>query len=61
MRGAGVPSPLMEPRKVRRFDWVPADLGFQVRLLFGRSFRHRVNRYKDAALGFGAELDPAGD
>ena len=25
-RGAGIPSPLMEPVWVRRFDWMPADL-----------------------------------
>src|ERR1700745_4336926 len=59
-RGAGNPSPLLEPVWSAGSTGSPADLD-RVYRLFGRSLRHRVNRYEDAAFGFGAELDAAGD
>src|SRR5215468_3871776 len=61
-RGAGDPSPpLMEPSWVRRFDQVAGRPRIMSAALFGRCLRHRLNRYEYAALGFGAELDVAGD
>src|SRR5262249_48285587 len=57
-RGAGIPSPLLVPRVGPPVRWVPADL-VKSTVLFGRSLRHRQNRYENPALGFGTELDPA--
>src|SRR5262249_28483519 len=51
-RHSGLPS--MEPVWFRRFDWMPADP--MIHRLFGRSHRHRNDRYVDAALGFGTKL-----
>src|SRR5437667_7336329 len=56
LRGAGIPSPL---------NWNPSGSAGSTgcrrtkmsRRLFGRSLRHRLYRYEDAAFGFGTELD----
>src|SRR5262245_55747667 len=48
--------PSWVPRVGPPVRWDPADLG-EVYRLFGRCFRHRLNRYEYAALGFGAEFD----
>src|SRR5262249_2062412 len=39
-----------------RADWMPADPNCVCRL-FGRSLRHRLNRYENAAFRFGTELN----
>src|SRR6266446_4026830 len=59
-RGAGIPSPLLVPRVGPPVRWDPADLD-EIYRLFGRSLRHRQNRYEHPALGFGTELDAAVD
>src|SRR5262249_34045511 len=59
-RGAGIPSPLLVPRVGPPVRWVPADL-VKSTVLFGRSLRHRQNRYENPALGFGTELDATVD
>src|SRR5207245_11745119 len=55
-RGAGIPSPHLEPAWVPpdRLDAGGPDL---VHRLFGRCLRHRLYRYEDAAFGFGTELN----
>src|SRR5262245_40690315 len=52
--------PSWVPRVGPPVRWDPADLG-EVYRLFGRCFRHRLNRYEYAALGFGAEFDASVD
>src|SRR5262249_35485911 len=55
-RGAGIPSPHLEPAggSAGSTDAGGPDL---VHRLFGRCLRHRLYRYEDAALGFGTELN----
>src|SRR5260370_19047702 len=55
-RGAGIPSPLLVPVWVRRFDG-SRQISMKSTVLLGRSLRHRQNRYEHPALGFGTELD----
>src|SRR5215468_10194326 len=55
MRGAGIPSPLMEP--VGPAGSTDAGGPYEVHRLLGRTLRHRIDRYVDATLGFGTELD----
>src|SRR5258707_3221659 len=45
---------------VRRATWVPADLYLST-VLLGRSLRHRIDGYEDAAFGFGSVLDVSGN
>src|SRR4029453_134002 len=59
-RGAGIPSPLMEPYGSAG-SMGAGGLGYSIRRLLGRSLRHREHRYENAALGFGTELDATVD
>src|SRR5215470_19154994 len=55
-RGAGIPSPLLEPAWAPPDRLMPADPDL-VHRLFGRCLRHRLYRYENAALGFSTELN----
>src|SRR5262245_43322925 len=58
-RGAGIPSPLMEP--YGSAGSIGAGGLYSIRRLLGRSLRHREHRYENATLGFGTELDATVD
>src|SRR5262245_13353561 len=59
-RGAGSPSPLMEPYGAAG-SMGAGGFGCSIRRLLGRSLRHREHRHENAALGFGTELDATVD
>src|SRR6516165_6252029 len=54
-----LPPPPLEPYELRRFDRIRRTR--IVHRLFGRSIRHRANRYERTAIGFGMKFDVALD